>query len=62
MTSICCTTLCQCISDSGLDSIVSTPAGVGEFLLEVEREDKKKWPVELIIMAQRDGSMIVMNR
>ena len=63
ITSICCTTICQSISDSGLDSIVTTPAGgVGEFLLEVEREDRKKWPVELIVMAQCDGSTTILNR
>lgn len=65
VTSICCTTLCQCIIDSGgIDSLVTTPAGaVGEFLLEVgEREDRKKWPVELIVMALRGGSMTILNR
>ncbi len=63
MTSICCTTMCQCISDAGLDSLVATPAGgVGDFLLEVEREDRRKWPVELIVMAQLDGSVTILNR
>ena len=60
VTSICCTSICQCISECGMESAVTTP--VGEFLLEVEREDRKKWPVELTVMAHRDGSTTIMNR
>ena len=62
ITSICCTSLCLYIADSGPESIVSTPAGAGDFMLDVEREDKKRWPIELIVMGHQDGSTTVLNR
>ena len=62
ITSICCTSLCLHIADSGPESIVSTPAGAGDFMLDVEREDKKRWPIELIVMGHQDGSTTVLNR